>query len=60
MSLVLIVTLNLYLNNLTMLGSLSGSVKSGDFGRVVNLRACYSLSDDEKYFLLKNHFCSRT
>ena len=43
-----------------MLGSHSGSVKSGDFDRVVNLRACCSLNDNEKYFLLKCHFCSRT
>ena len=43
-----------------MLGSHSGSVKSGDFGRVVNLTACCSLNDNEKYFLLKCHFCSRT
>ena len=44
---------NLYLNYVGH----SGSVKSGDFGRVVNLRACCSL---KKYFLLKCHFCSRT
>ena len=31
----------------------SDCVKCGDFGRV---RACCSLNDDEKYFLLKNHF----
>ena len=40
-------------------GSHSGSVKSGDFGRV-NLRACCSLNDNEKYFLLKCHFLFRT
>ena len=38
-SLVLIVTQNLYLNNLTMLGSHSDSVKCGDFGRVVNFKS---------------------
>ena len=53
MSLVRIVTPNLYLNNLTnYVGSHSGSVKSGDLGRVVNLRACCSLNDNEKYFLI--------
>ena len=37
------------MNNLTMLGNYSDSVKSVDFGRVVNLRACCSLNDDEKW-----------
>jgi len=31
-------------------------IKSGDFGKVVLLKACRSLTDDEKFFLLKHHF----
>ena len=34
----------------------SDLIRSGDFGKVVNLKACRNLTDEEKYYLLKHHF----
>ena len=31
-------------------------IQTGDFGKIVKLKAQRSLSEDEKYYLMKHHF----
>ena len=37
-------------------GEINPVIQSGDFGQIVKLKAQRSLTEDEKYYLMKHHF----